>query len=114
MGQLDVLNVGKGHLKMTFAEGDEVELEKAKRVITDMLARGYSIFVETGDGVQRVRSFNPERNTYIIDDYGVEHFHAKDTGTDEAPEVTKKRGRSKKEVPVKDAKATAVGRAAGG
>lgn len=104
-GQLDVLSVGHGHLKITITEGDAVEIEKARRIITDMLERGYSIFVEQPDGsTKRVKKFDPKKMVYVIDDT-METVPAK-----KAPP----RKQPTKEVPVAQSKATAVGRTAGG
>lgn len=46
MGRLDVLSTGRGHLRLEIPQNDELEAEKAARIVVDMLARGYSIFVE--------------------------------------------------------------------
>jgi hypothetical protein len=99
-GQLDVLSVGHGHLEIKFDESDKDEVEKAKKIITDMIKRGFAIFVHTDDGgTKRVKRFNAKTNCYIIDD----------TPPD-APAGTSK----EKEVPTTSSRATAVGRTAGG
>ncbi len=107
---LDVLSVGHGHMKVTITPGDKVELEKAQRMITDMLARGFSIFVEMADGsTRRVKKFDARKFCYYIDPPDV---------LDEAPVAAKKpaKGRAKRyaEVPIAKARATAIGRTAGG
>lgn len=111
-GTLDILNVGLGHLTLTVTPGDAVEIAKAKRVVTDMLHRGYAIFVETPEGLQPVRRFDPEKLVYIIDDT----LHTTPAPTATPPKKRDgrrgyKRGRA---IPVTGAKATAVGRTAGG
>lgn len=99
-GCLDILSVGRGHLKLTFAEGDDVEIEKAKRVIEDMIKRGFAIFVETEDGgTKRVKRFNKKNFTYIIDDT-IDTVSAEKSPT--------------REVAADKVKATGVGRTAGG
>lgn len=94
VGTLDVLSVGRGHMRLDIPEDDADAIKKAGAMIEVMLAQGYSIFIETSDGkTRRVKKFNPKRFTYLID----------------APDEV-----SKVEVPVGKSKATAVGRTAGG
>lgn len=67
-GLLEVLSVGHGHLKLTITPDDPIELEKARAMIEDMLARGASIFVHTSDGeTRRVKRFDPAKMVYYID-----------------------------------------------
>lgn len=87
---IDVLNTGYGDFELRFDPDKPDEVQKAKETITDMLKRGYAIFVRQGDETRRVRKFDVDRNVYII-------------GTTPAEEV-----------PVAEAKAIAVGRSAGG
>jgi hypothetical protein len=129
-GMLEVLSVGKGDLKITLGP-DPDDRAKAQRLIEDMLRAGYMIFVETDDGLERVRKFNPHRMTYVLMD-------VPDIGQPGIPAVVDvaapqlaappalpaaepekpKRGRPRKaaarEVPVAGSRATAVGRTAGG
>lgn len=100
-GQLDVLNVGEGHLKIEIDEDDPEGVAKARRIIEDMLERGYAIFIETARGPRRVRRFMPKRMVYLIDD------------APENPQSKAERNRTR-EAPVSSSKATAVGRSAGG
>lgn len=118
-GHLDVLSVGRGHLKLTISEGDAVEIEKAKRIITDMLNRGYAIFVEEPDGTtKRVKRFDAKHMTYIVDDtMDTVPAKAAESVTPVTPVPTGPRGRrynKTKAVPVAGAKATAVAATAGG
>jgi hypothetical protein len=107
-GNLDVLNVGHGHLKLTITEGDAAEIAKARRIIEDMMARGFAIFVETPKGLTRVKRFNSRRMTYVIDDT------MDTTPAAEAPPRVKKTARRSREVRATKTKATAIGRSAGG
>ena len=92
-GSLSVLNTGAGDIEIKFDKDKPEELEKAKAMITDMLKRGYAIFIEDEMGeTRRVKAFDAEKCAYIV----------KDAPKEEA------------EVPVKKARATAVGRSAGG
>lgn len=115
-GLLDVLQVGRGHLRLTINGDDPIEKDRARRLIEDMLRRGFAIFVEDGDGkASRVRAFDPERMAYVIGDVPGD-VGGDPAGADEAQpsEPAPKRGRRTREVPVAAARATAVGRTAGG
>lgn len=120
--QLHVLSVGRGHLTLNITEGNEAEIDLARKVITDMMARGYAIFVEDADGsaVYRVKEFNPAKMVYIIDapDDAPDDTITipEDVTPADTPPKASRRGRKKatKEVPVSGARATAVGRTAGG
>lgn len=93
VGTLDVLQTGRGHLRLEIPEGDSGEVEKARKMIEDMQKRGYSIFIETSDGkTRRMKKFDPKRMVYLID--------APAGGLEEAA--------------VSKSKATAVGPTAGG
>lgn len=85
-----MLNTGYGDFELRFDPNKSDEVQKAKETITDMLKRGYAIFVRKGEETVRVRKFDIDRNVYII-------------GCTPAEEV-----------PVAETKATAVGRSAGG
>jgi hypothetical protein len=87
---IDVLNTGYGDFEMRFDPDKPDEVEKAKQTITDMLKRGYAIFVRQGKETFRVRKFDMDKNVYII-------------GSTPAEEVS-----------IAETKAMAVGRSAGG
>lgn len=110
MGEIDILSIGRGHLTVTFTPDDPKSMENAKHMIEDMLKRGASIFVETDKGLTRVKKFNPKRMTYIIDDIG----STEPTESTGSTERSGKKAASRREIPAADAKATAVGRSAGG
>lgn len=111
-GTLDILNVGLGHLTLTVTQGDGIEIDKARRVITDMLNRGYAIFVETEQGLKRVRKFDPVQMVYYIDDT----LETQPADSEKKPDGRRgyKGRRGQRAVPVAKSKATAVGRTAGG
>jgi spore germination protein YaaH len=90
---IDVLNTGYGDFELRFDPDKMDEVQKAKETITDMLKRGYAIFIKDGDETYRVKKFDVNRNVYII-------------GSTPSEEVV--------EVPITKAKAVAVGRSAGG
>lgn len=115
-GVLDVLAIGKGDMRMVFGPEDA---ERAKKVIETMMQAGYGIFVETDDGLARVKRFNAKRMTYVI----TESVEAENDGKEEAASAQesapKKRGRRhlnavEREVEVAGSKATAIGRTSGG
>jgi spore germination protein YaaH len=87
---IDVLNTGYGDFELRFDPDKPDEVQKAKETITDMLKRGYAIFIRQGNETFRVRKFDANRNMYIIGSTPAE------------------------EVPIAETKATAVGRSAGG
>lgn len=123
LAQLDVLNVGEGDMKFTFDTDDPQEVARAESVVTDMLRRGYALFVEVEGKLHRIRDFNPKTACYVIaTGPGVvaaptdEPVPQPEPPSAEAePVAPKKRGRPKKaEVPMKGAKVTSVPRTAGG
>lgn len=87
---VDVLNTGYGDFELSFDPNRPDEVQKAKETITDMLKRGYAIFIRQGTETFRVRKFDPDKNVYIIGSTPAE------------------------EVPIAETRATAVGRSAGG
>ncbi len=87
---IDVLNTGYGDFELRFDPNKPDEVQKAKETITDMLKRGYAIFVRQGEQTFRVRRFDPDKNVYIIGSTPAE------------------------EIPIAETRATAVGRSAGG
>lgn len=87
---IDVLNTGYGDFELSFDPNKPDEVQKAKETITDMLRRGYAIFVRQGQKTFRVRKFDVNKSVYIIGSTPAE------------------------EVPIVETRATAVGRSAGG
>ena len=87
---IDVLNTGYGDFELRFDPDKPDEVQKAKETITDMLKRGYAIFVRQGTETFRVRKFDVDKNVYIIGSTPAE------------------------EVPIAETRAMAVGRSAGG
>lgn len=102
-GMLEVLSVGKGDIKISLDHNNPEDIENARKLIEEMLAKGYGLFVETDKGLSRVRKFNPKRMTYVIMEFV-------DEPTAEQP-TPKTRTRN---VPVAGSKAKAIGRTAGG
>ncbi|HEY6154669.1 MAG TPA: hypothetical protein VIW07_13090 [Candidatus Udaeobacter sp.] len=118
-GQLDVLNCGEGDLKIVITENNPIEIERAKRIITDMLKRGYALFIHgEGDTLIRVKRFKPDTLTYIIaDGPTVAPEPLEEPEAMPEPVQLPKRGRGRprtREVKATETKATVVGRSAGG
>lgn len=112
MGQLEVLSVGHGHIKIKFDKEDAVEFERARRIIADMLKRGYVLLVEHEGKLQRVRRFDETTDEYVVADGPLNA-----TEEEEAPSAAPaKRGRKAREkrVPLKEGQATGVAPTAGG
>jgi hypothetical protein len=87
---VDVLNTGHGDFELRFDPDKPDDVQKAKETITDMLKRGYAIFVQQGQETFRVRKFDVNKCVYLIGSTPAE------------------------EVPITQTRAIAVGRSAGG
>jgi hypothetical protein len=72
-GVLEILNVQGGDVKITFEKGDVAETIRARRIVTDMLRRGYALVVEIErDGekkYERIQQFDEARGEYIVADF---------------------------------------------
>jgi hypothetical protein len=100
-GELAILSVGRGDLKITFRpDATQEEKDQARELVEKLMREGYSILVQQADGSYvRASGFDAETTSYIV-------------GNREAP-AKKKRGRPRK-VAADGAKAVAVARSAGG
>lgn len=113
-GSLDVLNIGAGDLKFRFDRNDPEEVKKAKKVIGDMLRRGYMLFVEVDGKHKRVRKFDHDHDEYILEEPDIEAVEA-DESTPSAPVKSTRGGsRAGRRLPLRSTNATAVGPTAGG
>lgn len=112
-GMLEVLSVGKGDIKLTL-DGGPGEVENARRLIEEMLRKGYGIFVETDEGLARVKEFNPHRMTYVISEFVDEPAAEPADDVAGAPPAPPRRATRKRDVPVAGSRAKAIGRTAGG
>lgn len=116
-GTLSVLNVGAGDMRFSFDSNDPQEVARAQRVVQDMLARGYILFVDVDGKLERVKRFNPKTNCYIIADGAMAAPSTVETIPETAtPALRRPRGRPRKEreVPARKHKATGVAPTAGG
>lgn len=68
-GTIGILNVGAGDTKLSFDKDNPMERARSARIVTDMLRRGYVLFVDTGGkNYQRVLKFDESVCEYIIAD----------------------------------------------
>lgn len=87
-GSIGVLNVGAGDTKLTFDKDNPMERARSARIVTDMLKRGYVLFIEvpgsTVKTYRRVLQFDEEVCEYIIADLDPQPapapIHSSDTG----------------------------------
>lgn len=126
IGQVGILNVGAGDIKISFNSDDEAEKIRAGRVVKEMLRRGYALLVEVDHGkYQRAKDFDPDTNEYIIADYDPtvedESDEKLQAGTEAGQEATASKGRKnpkkkakKKRVKASDTHGVAVSKTAGG
>ena len=105
-GYLSVLNVGAGDIKLNFNSSDPMEVERARRIVNDMLQRGYVIFVEDDDGMHRVESFDEKTDTYIIADGALYQGDANEQQTEGEAKKPATRQKWKRKVSAKTAKRT--------
>lgn len=116
---LAILNVGTGDTKISFDKDNPKERERACRIVTDMLRRGYAILVAAGekDGkplYYRATDFDPETAEYIVAGMPEEAPEAAAAPEAGAP-APKKRGRpSGQRLPAESTRAVSVARSAGG
>lgn len=133
MGMLSILNVYEGDVKITFDTSNVAEAIRAKRIIKDMIRRGYALLIEVDGAYQRAIDFDEAVGEYVIADFDSDHREPVIAVKEETQEViqgepesqepeeesakeekTKKRGRPRKRVPMETANAVAVARSAGG
>lgn len=117
IGELSVLNCGEGDIKVSLDRDRPEEVAKAKKIISDMMKRGYFIFIDEGDGkLKRVRRFDPTKAEYIIqegDAANVDQKETKATGPKSKAAGKSKAGQERR-VPIRKARATGVAPTAGG
>lgn len=103
-------------MRFSFDSDDPQEVARAQRVVQDMLARGYILFVDVDGKLERVKRFNPKTNCYIIADGATAAPTTVESIEEVRPAVKRGRGRPRKEreVPARSHKATSVAPTAGG
>lgn len=119
-GTCAILNCTDGDTRISFNSDDPGEVERAKMIVEDMLRRGFCIAVTVGEKMERAIGFDAKAGEYIVTDSGPK---ANPT-TMEDPlgeckdivlhEAKGRKGNGHQRIPAKSARATAVGRTAGG
>ena len=117
MGELGILNVGAGDTKLSFDPKKPKEVEYAKKVVTDLLRRGFAILVEVGKKngkplYQRAEGFDPKTCEYII--VGAPEDSDEETEAPEAAPKAKTKRKTTRRVAAANTRAVAVARSAGG
>ncbi|MCF8532416.1 MAG: hypothetical protein K9G48_05390 [Reyranella sp.] len=118
-GEVRILSVGAGDTKLTFDPSKPADRDRAAKVVTDMLKRGYAILVQVGerDGkplFQRAESFDEKTCEYIIVGAPPEGIPY-NVDEQKAPKSKKNVGRHAKfRVPAGGTRTVAVARTAGG
>ncbi len=128
-GTISILSVGAGDTTLSFDSSDPEERNRAKRIVQDMLKRGYAILIPVGEQngekiYRRAKAFDPDTCEYVIagvpEPEGIRH--GKKTRAEgkaksgEAKPAAKGSGggRRQRRVKAADVEAVAVGRTAGG
>lgn len=72
MGEISILNVGTGDIRVVFDNKNVAETIRAQRIVIDLLKRGYALLVEVErDGEkrwERAVAFDETKNEYVIVD----------------------------------------------
>lgn len=121
-GELGILNVGAGDTKLSFDPNKPEERERAARIVTDMLKRGFALLIEAGKDDQgrplyrRADGFDEATCEYIIVDLApAEEVRAEVQNEETAPAPRRQRGRRvQRRVPAEQTNGVAVARVAGG
>jgi hypothetical protein len=70
-GKLRILNVGEGDLTIKFDNTNQIEKDRAAKIIGDLLKQGYAIMVQIGSDekgplYRRVQSFDASTSEYVV------------------------------------------------
>lgn len=127
MGSLSILNVYEGDVKITFDTKDAAETIRARRMIQDLIRRGYALLIEVDGAYQRAIDFDQQVGEYIIADFDPTHRLKTQEGNEEngkedsqeaeeetPPKIRSQRGRPRRRIPMEQADAVAIARSAGG
>lgn len=116
-GELSVLNCTAGDIRISFDKANEVEVARAKRMIEDMLRRGYILVIEVDGRHVPVKQFDSETCEYIVPEGALYSGDGPPPATEdvaETPESTVKKRGPKRRVPMQSAKATGIPPMGGG
>lgn len=122
-GEVGILNVGAGDTKLVFDPRKPAEVERASRIVKDMIRRGFALLIQIGeqDGepiYRRARDFDETTAEYIIaGDAGVTESEHDEKPAGAAGRSGKAKGAGKariRRIPAASTNAVAVARTAGG
>jgi hypothetical protein len=70
-GEVAILNVGAGDTKLSFDPKNPAEVERAAKIVKDMIRRGFALLIEVGRDdkgplYRRAHDFDETTNEYII------------------------------------------------
>lgn len=72
-GTVGILNVGAGDIRLSFDKANPLEAIRAKRVVKDMLRRGYALMVEVERNgekcFERALDFDDKTDSYLVADF---------------------------------------------
>lgn len=140
VGELGILNVGAGDVKLSFDPANPAERMRAARIVKDMLRRGYALLIKVDEGGRevwrRALDFEEASCEYIIADFDptmadrTDHVEVSvdtaikgpEVGQDQAPAheagqaagAHVRRGRGRRGIPAERTTGVAVSRTAGG
>lgn len=121
MGEISILNVGTGDIRVVFDNKNVAETIRAQRIVIDLLKRGYALLVEVErDGEkrwERAMAFDETKNEYVIADFaeGEPGGEKQQTETEASTAGDKPAGKGRRRgIPADSTKAIAIGRSAGG
>jgi hypothetical protein len=132
VGSLSILNVYQGDVKISFDTENPAEAIRARRIIKDMMKRGYALLVEVDGKYQRALEFDETKGEYIIADFdsdataepvlraknyiAAEEENIVEEQSSEEKEQDKKgkRGKGRRGLRLESTTAVAIARSAGG
>lgn len=116
-GEVGILNVGAGDTKISFDPSNPADVERASRIVKDMIRRGYALLIEIGTNekgpiYQRAHDFDEKTAEYIV--VGVSETKEANEQPPRAPRRKAAGRKTQTRIPASGAKAVAVARVAGG
>ncbi len=64
--EMVVLNVAKGDFTSDFDTKEEKARNELREFITDMLTKGYALFLEEGEDTHRIQAYDPGTNEFTV------------------------------------------------
>lgn len=122
MGELAILNTYEGDVEIKFDTADAAEAIRARRIITDMMRRGYTLLIEVDGAYQVAKDFDEKTGRYIIADFDPTKEKEEPNSVEDQEEAEeaaaapppKRRGRPRRSISMADTSAVAIAPSAGG